>query len=165
MRFARPTTDRILVVDDDESVRGLLGRLLEGAGHQWAEASDAAEARRLLDGEAFALVLCDVEMPGESGLDLVGDVLANRQDVAAVMVSGLEDAAIAMRALDHGAYGYLTKPFTKTEVLVGVANALRRSNLEMESRAGHASLEQAVRERTPAVRDAMARLGQSAGVL
>ena len=161
MRFARPSTDRILIVDDDHAVRGLLGRLLEGAGHRWAAASDAAEARRLLAEETFPLLLCDVDMPGESGLDLVRSVLADRQDVAAVVVSGIDDPAIAMRALDFGAYDYVVKPFSNTELLVCVANALRRRHLEMQSRAQHERLEEAVRDRTAELRHAVSRLERS----
>ncbi|MDP8942864.1 MAG: response regulator [Actinomycetota bacterium] len=164
-RFARTGTDRILIVDDDESIRGLLGRLLGGAGHDWAAAADAAEARRLLAEEDFALMLCDIEMPGESGLDLVHHVLAGDRDIAAVMVSGIEDPAIAMQALDSGAYGYVVKPFSSTEVLVCVANVLRRRNLELEAQAQHARLEQAVHERTAELRDTVSRLEHSARAL
>lgn len=68
----RPSGEKadILVVDDDESIRQLLGQILEMKGYAFNLAADAARARKLLSGKYFDLVLCDINMPGESGLEL-----------------------------------------------------------------------------------------------
>ena len=68
----------ILIVDDEEPIRRLLGYLLQSHGYTVALAGDAREARQKLDQQPYALMLCDVNMPGESGMDLVRDILRER---------------------------------------------------------------------------------------
>ena len=148
----------ILVVDDEEPIRRMLSRLLERHGYQCKTASDAVEARRQLEGQPFALILCDVNMPGESGIDLLRRVLREYPHTAAVMVTGLDDPQLAGIALEHGAYGYIVKPFESNEVLINVANALRRRRLEIENQAHREHLEQTVLERTTALRHAIVNL-------
>src|SRR5206468_224088 len=67
---------RVLIVDDEEPIRRLLGYMLQTHGYETVLASDAREARTRLDEQPFALMLCDVNMPGESGMDLVRDILS-----------------------------------------------------------------------------------------
>jgi len=143
---------RILIVDDEPDVRAALERLLRGDGHLAQHAGDLTEARRLLAEESFELALCDVHMPGESGLELVRQVLSERADVAMVMVTGADDPGLAETALELGAYGYVVKPFRPTEVVIAVANALRRRRLEIENRGHREHLEQLVGERTAALK-------------
>ncbi len=85
------TAERILVVDDEEPLR----RLLKRTGWAPALAADAADARAQLARESFALMLCDVQMPGESGLELMQYVLTEHPDTAVVMVSSLDDPELA----------------------------------------------------------------------
>ena len=66
---------RVLIIDDEEPIRRLLGYLLQSHGYETVLASDAREARTRLEVQPFALILCDVNMPGESGMDLVRDIL------------------------------------------------------------------------------------------
>lgn len=139
---------RALVVDDEDNIRGILCRVLEGAGHVAVPAGDAVEARRLLSRSAFDVILCDVNMPGESGLELTQDVLATRPDAAVIMVTGVDDPGVANRALDAGAYGYLVKPFKLSEVTINVDSALRRRRLECDNRRQREKLISALRERT-----------------
>lgn len=148
----------ILIVDDDEPIRRMLGRLLEEHGHRCTLAVDAHDARRHLDTTEYALILCDVNMPGESGLDLIRHVLQDHPHTAAVMVTGLDDPHLASVALDFGAYGYLVKPCKANEVLINVANALHRRRLEIDNQAHRERLEQMVLARTRALRQAIERL-------
>lgn len=117
---------RILVIDDDEEIVELLARILRRAGYRTAAATGAADARRRLAEGSFDLMLCDVRLGPDSGLDLVEHQLARHPQVAAVMVSGLDDVTLADRALTIGAYGYLVKPFTANDVLRIVLSALDR---------------------------------------
>ncbi len=149
---------RILIVDDDESTRRLLGRLLESYGYACTLSANANEARLHLNEQEFSLILCDVNMPGESGLDLLRHVLREHPLTAAVMVTGLDDPQLANIALEIGAYGYILKPFESNEVLINVANALRRQRLEIERLNHREKLEQMVLERTAALRQAISRL-------
>ena len=101
----------------------------------------------------FALMLCDVSMPGESGIDLIKQVLLLEFPfTAAVMVTGVDDPVIAEIALKSGAYGYIIKPYEANEVLINVANALRRRQLEIENQSQLDKLEDMVMERTEALR-------------
>jgi putative two-component system response regulator len=148
----------ILIVDDEEPIRRMLSRLLERHHYKCKVASDANEARRRLEGQDFALILCDVNMPGESGLDLIRHVLREHPHTAAVMITGLDDPQLASIALEQGAYGYIIKPFESNEILINVSNALRRRRLEIENQVHREHLEQTVLERTAALREAISNL-------
>jgi putative two-component system response regulator len=145
-------TERILVVDDDAHVRDLLKSVLELSGYSCAVSADATDAETKLAEESFDLVVCDVQMPGESGLELVRRMLREYPDTASIMISGLDDPGVVEAALEVGAYGYLTKPFKNSDVVIGVSNALHRRALELENRTYSSHLEQLVRERTDELR-------------
>jgi putative two-component system response regulator len=151
----------VLVVDDDPRIRAILAAMLERHGYSYALATNAEEARCELAREAFEVMLCDMHMPGETGLELIGDVLRFHPDIAAVMVTGAEDPALAEMAIELGAYGYMTKPFRVNELLIQVANALHRRRLELENRAHRARLEASVEENTVALRAAVSDLEMS----
>lgn len=157
-QFSSEQAANILIVEDEDATRRLLGRLLDGYGYTCTLAGDAQEARRRLSEREFALILCDVNMPGESGLDLVRQVLKDYPQTAAVMVTGLDDPQLANVALESGAYGYILKPFETNEILINIANALRRRRLEIENQAHREHLEQMVRERTAELSLAVTRL-------
>jgi putative two-component system response regulator len=136
-------TEKVLVVDDEAYVRKLLTRILAENGYDTVAAEDATSARELLEGNDIALMLCDLNMPGESGLSLLRHVRLHHPRTAALMVTGVDDPLLAEELLDQGAYGYMTKsPFKATELLTGVANALRRRELELAQRTERKHLEQ-----------------------
>jgi putative two-component system response regulator len=139
---------RILIVDDEPGVRETLRRLVANEGHVATVAADTTEARVELGAGSFEVILCDVNLPGESGLEFVRDIVAGRTDIAVLMVSGADDPQLAETALALGAYGYIVKPFRDSEVNIGIANALRRRRLEIENKAHRERLEQLVAERT-----------------
>lgn len=152
---------KILIVDDDEQIRHVFARLLEVNGYVCALAADAAEARHCLRREQFGLVLTDIKMPGESGLDLARHVLAEHPETAVIMITGGDDPEVARAALEIGAFGYITKPLEQNDVLFNVSSALQRRRLEMESRIYRANLEHAVQARTAELREREARLKQA----
>ena len=139
---------RILIVDDDQSVQSMLTRMLGRHGYDCESAGNGAVARDLLASTPFDLALCDLNMPGESGLELIEYISAEHPETATIMVTGADDSKIAEKALELGTYGYVIKPFYNNELLINIANALRRRGLELESRLRRMSLETAVRERT-----------------
>ena len=154
-------SERILIVDDEDQIRSLLARLLGAHGFECVAAESAAAGRRLLEETPIALVLSDVNMPGESGLDFTREVLAHHPDTAVVMVTGMDDRLYAEAAIELGAYGYILKPFKPNELIINVGNALRRRSLEIENRNQRERLEQTVLDRTSALRDTIARLESS----
>ncbi len=148
-----PEPVRILVVDDELMVQHLIGRWLSGDGYECESAGSAEEASGILEDRQFSLLVTDVNMPGRSGMDLL--VEANRRwpDMAVIMVTAVDERATAIRALQLGAYGYMTKPFDKNEVVINVVNALERRRLVRESREYERVLEQRVREQTKEIRE------------
>lgn len=151
----------ILIVDDEEPIRRLLGYLLEPHGYKVALAGEAREARQRMESGAYALVLCDVNMPGESGMDLIRHILTQYPTTAVIMITGLDSPVLANAALDMGAFGYVIKPFEANEVLINVANALRRRKLEIENAMHRENLEEVVRTRTVALQQALEWLERS----
>jgi len=147
--------ERILVVDDEAAIRGLIRRLLERAGYDCRTAESSAEAERILDEESFELLLADLQMPGGSGLDLMARVRATHPDTATILITGVDDPQLAEAALSLGAYGYIVKPFSPTELSIQVMNALRRRKLEIAQRHERKRLEQVVEARTAELRQAV----------
>ena len=140
--------NHILIVDDDESLRRLLKRLLESDGYHCTLAADAAQAREHIMQVSFELVICDLNMPGEPGMDFTRYVLAKYQDTAVVILTAMDEPEFFQAALEIGAYGYIIKPFKLNEVKINVANALRRRKLEIENRSYRQDLENLVLEGT-----------------
>ncbi len=149
---------RLLIVDDEPQIRRVLRRLLEGRGYPCDEAGDVAEARARLRERPCALVLTDMNMPGESGLHLVRHVIRECPGTAVIMITAVDDVDLAQAALDLGAYGYIIKPFEMNEIVIGISNALRRRRLEGENRGHVDRLEQRVVERTRTLAEAMRKL-------
>ena len=138
----------ILIVDDEDSIRSLLRRILEKDGYQCTTVSDVKEARTSMKETHFDLLLSDIKMPGESGIDLIRRVKTKYPDTAVVMVTVIDDQETARVVLKMGIYGYIIKPFDENQILISVANALRRRELEMRERHYREDLEKAVLERT-----------------
>jgi putative two-component system response regulator len=155
---AMVASGQILVVDDDASVRAILVDMLAAAGYEVRSVASAREARYALENEDIALLLSDVSMPGETGLDLIRFALCEYPETATLLISALEDPGIAQVAMDFGAYGYLTKPVRRSAVLIAVMSALRRRDVEIRERTARLSLEDNLRLRTSALTDALERL-------
>lgn len=123
-----PSDDAVhlLVVDDDNRIRSLLSRFLGENGYRVTVAASAAEARRQLRGLDFDLLILDVMMPGESGLDLASDLRRNSQ-VPILLLTALADPDDRIRGLEIGADDYLPKPFEPRELLLRIGNILKRT--------------------------------------
>jgi putative two-component system response regulator len=148
-----PHQTSVLIVDDLPIVRLSLRHILSKSGYRCREAEDVAGALAVLDEDTIDLVLCDIQMPGASGLDLVKAIQPRIPDTSVVMVSSLEDAETAIECLQRGAFGYVLKPYQPREILVQVNGALRRRMLEIAFRDREAELAQKVREQTIEIRD------------
>jgi putative two-component system response regulator len=147
-----PKGIRILVVDDQEIVRVTLRRMLGQHGFSCLEAADGYQTLALLERERVDLVLCDIKMPGMDGLTLVKALAHRIPEIAIVMVSSMDNAEMAMECLRHGAYGYVLKPFKTNDILIAVANGLRRRMLELEYQDRQELLAQRVLEQTKVIR-------------
>jgi two-component system phosphate regulon response regulator OmpR len=119
----------VLIVDDDQKIRALLGRFLTSNGFRVTEAADAAAARSYMRGLAFDLVLLDVMMPGECGLSLARDLKATRP-VPICMLTALADTEDRINGLEAGVDDYVPKPFEPRELLLRIRNILRRGQTQ-----------------------------------
>ena len=126
--------ERVLVVDDDPSIALLLARILEHEGYSCVRAGTIEEAKTRLGEDAFDVMVCDVQLPDGSGLDLVEDAIARHERMAALVVSALNEVSAGDRALQIGAYGYIVKPFSANDVLIGVLGALSHRRRELRAR-------------------------------
>ena len=142
----------ILILDDEEPVRRMLRQLLEMNNYNCTSANSVAEARKCLKNNNFEVILCDINMPGESGIDFIRYVTAEHPDTAVMMVTGVDDPKIAETALEIGAYGYIIKPFRNNELIINIQNSLRRRELEINGRSYRKNLEQMVAQRTNKLR-------------
>ncbi|CAG1015206.1 MAG: response regulator transcription factor [Rhizobiaceae bacterium] len=115
----------LLVVDDDTRIRNLLKQYLAENGFRVTVAGTAAEARRKLAGLEFDLIVLDVMMPGESGVDLTRSLRAER-NLPILMLTALSETESRIAGLEAGADDYLPKPFDPRELILRINNILRR---------------------------------------
>jgi len=120
---------RVLVVDDDPDIRGLVRELLERAGHDVIEAPDGNEGLRLFYGEQPDLVILDVSMPGLDGWGTL-ERIRELSDVPVLMLTARAEELDKVRGLRAGADDYVTKPFGRQELLARVDAQLRRNRAE-----------------------------------
>ncbi|MRR06154.1 MAG: sigma-54-dependent Fis family transcriptional regulator [Deltaproteobacteria bacterium] len=134
---------RILVVDDEISMREFLGILMEREGYRVDLAESAESAITRLQSASYDLVISDVKMPGMDGLALLSQVKNLSPDTAVIMVTAFSTAEYAVEAMKLGAYDYIAKPFNVEEIRIIVRNALDRRTLAKEN----LRLREEVRER------------------
>jgi len=154
---ATPNTARskadILIVDDEASICEILREKLKGAGYRCRTASSADEAQALVEKRAPEAVLCDVRMPGRSGVDLLGWLVERDFDAVTVMVTAVGDLSTAVDCLKAGALDYITKPFNLDQVVLSVERALEIRGLRIENREYREHLETKVEEQTRTIED------------
>jgi two-component system response regulator PilR (NtrC family) len=124
---------RILVVDDELSMREFLAILLEREGYDVAVAGSADEALRMMDTSLFDMVLSDVNMPGLSGIELLARIKDKSPETAVLMLTAFSAAEQAVEAMKLGAYDYIGKPFKNEEIKQLVKNALEKQGLKREN--------------------------------
>ncbi|MEA3004246.1 MAG: two-component system, OmpR family, response regulator [Sphingomonadales bacterium] len=122
----------ILIVDDDESLRSLIGNFLTGHGYTVFEADGGQSMRKILERETVDVVVLDVMMPGEDGLSLAR-TLSARRDLGIIMVSALGSETDRIIGLEVGADDYLPKPVSPRELLARIRAVLRRQHQHEEA--------------------------------
>ncbi len=120
---------RVLVVDDEEALLRLIGRMLTTAGYEVATATDGGRAAELLTGATFDAVLSDIDMPKMNGIQLLQAVRQRDLDVPVVLMTGNPDVKTAVQAVAHGALQYLIKPVNMEELGAAVARAVRLNKM------------------------------------
>jgi two-component system response regulator PilR (NtrC family) len=128
-----PRPARILVVDDERSMRELLAIVLKREGYEVLLADSGTEAIRVLDNEPIDLLISDIRMPDLSGVEVLRAAKRADQDVIGIMITAFASTESAVEALRLGAYDYLSKPFDVEELKIVVRNALERRQLRQEN--------------------------------
>ena len=135
---------RILVVDDERSMRDFMEILLQRDNHEVVSCGSAAEAVLALESDDFDVVISDIRMPGMSGLELLDRVQQLAQDTLVILITAHGTTESAVDAMKRGAYDYLTKPCSVDEIRVVVDKALEKRSLASEN----LSLKRRLREQT-----------------
>ena len=154
--------ERILVVDDEETIREIVSSMLTHANYKCRQAASGLEAIALLDsGEEFELMLSDLMMADLDGIGLLERTKERFPDMPVVMVTAVHDISVALAAIRNGAYDYLLKPFEREQLLATVRRAMENRRLKLENRAYQTNLETLVAARTEQLRKAMTDLERS----
>lgn len=156
------TAERILVVDDEDSIREIVCSMLTAAGYQTRQAGSGVEALEILaTGEEFALMLSDLMMRDLDGIGLLEQTKIKFPEMPVIMVTAVHDISVALAAIRNGAYDYLLKPFEREQLLAAVRRALETRRLKVENRAYQSNLEALVAARTDQLRQTMSDLERS----
>src|SRR2546425_7574484 len=138
----------VLVVDDEEPIRNALKKFLAQQQFEVYAAASGEEALQQLNRHKVALMLCDIRMPGTSGVDLVPQALEIEPDLAILMLTAINDATSAALCMQRGAMDYLTKPIELADLGRAVQRALKRHEMLLENRQLNQWLKEEVTTRT-----------------
>ncbi len=122
--LTRHASERLLVVDDDEEMRGLLRKVLEKEGYRVSVAGDGREALTVLAQGTFDLVVTDMLMPHDGGLELLATLHRIHHNLPVIIVTAFGDWQSYTRALELGAAAFISKPLRMSELIAAVHNAL-----------------------------------------
>jgi excisionase family DNA binding protein len=124
---SRTTRKRVLVVDDEASIRDLLSKTLALAEYDVDTAGDGAAALERMRAFGYDLLIADLKMPGMDGLTLIKQAKRLKADLPVIIITGFSTESSAIEAVNLGVAGYLTKPFRVPQVLAAAAKALGQS--------------------------------------
>ena len=125
---------KILVVDDESSLREMLSILLQREGYIVDQAADGSIAAKMAEEEIYDLVVSDIQMPKMTGIELLRHLRQQDNDVTVLMITAFSSTEEAVEAMKLGAYDYITKPFKNDEIRLVIKNALEREHLQKENR-------------------------------
>lgn len=135
--------EKILVADDEQSMREFLDIMLKKEGYKVSLASHGEEVLKLAERDIFDLILMDIRMPKMDGISVLKKVKTLSPETIVIMITAYASADTAIKAMKEGAYDYVTKPFKVDEIKLIIKNALEKKNLQKEN----ILLKQVVRDR------------------
>jgi DNA-binding NtrC family response regulator len=153
--------ERLLIVDDEETVRNLLQRILEEAGFNVVTAASGQEA---LDEAArldIRVVLLDIKMPGISGMEVLAKLTTAPLDSCVIMITAVIDTQTAVEAMKLGAYDYITKPFDREQVVQKVREAIGKWRRQSRDKHRYLQLSKSVTEQTQRMQEQFTELVSS----
>lgn len=125
---------KILVIDDEKSIRSSLREILEYEKYEVEEAGDGMEGLKMIKSGNFDAVLCDIKMPKMDGIEVLDNIISNGDDFPVIMISGHGNVDTAVDAIKKGAFDYISKPLDLNRLLITVRNALDRASLVTETK-------------------------------
>ncbi|HHU58703.1 MAG TPA: sigma-54-dependent Fis family transcriptional regulator [Bacteroidales bacterium] len=125
---------KILVIDDQKSIRNTLHEILEYEKHEVSLAATGPEGLELFAAHKFDIVLCDIKMPGMDGMEVLQHLMEQSNDTPVIMISGHGNIDTAVEAIKKGAYDFIEKPLDLNRLLVTIRNAVERKDLVTETR-------------------------------
>jgi len=125
--------DKILVVDDEQSMREFLDIMLKKEGYKVSLASNGDEVLKYIDKDIFDLVLLDIRMPKMDGIAVLKKIKSTSPETVVIMITAYASADTAIKAMKEGAYDYITKPFKVDEIKLIIKNALEKKHLQKEN--------------------------------
>jgi len=125
---------KILVIDDERSIRNLMQEILEDEGHSVDVAEDGSKGVEMADKEKYDVIFCDIKMPSLSGEEVLDTLREKGIETPVVMISGHGDIDTAVSCIKKGAFDFLSKPLDLNRILITIKNATERSNLIQETK-------------------------------
>ena len=125
---------KILVIDDERSIRNLMQEILEDEGHSVDVAEDGAKGVEMADKEKYDVIFCDIKMPSLSGEEVLDTLHEKGIETPVIMISGHGDIDTAASFIKKGAFDFLSKPLDLNRILITIKNATERSNLIQETK-------------------------------
>ena len=126
---------KILIIDDEKSIRKTLREILEYEKYQVDEAADGSEGLSMIQKEKYDVVLCDIKMPKMDGIELLDKIIALDNETPVVMISGHGTIETAVEAVKKGAFDFIAKPLDLNRLLVTIRNAMDKLSLVTETKA------------------------------
>lgn len=125
---------KILIVDDERSIRNSLKEILSDEGYDVDVAEDGATALAMVDKERYNVIFCDIKMPGMDGTEVLDKMVAEGIDSAIVMISGHGDIDTAVECIKKGAFDFIQKPLDLNRILITIKNALEKATIISENK-------------------------------
>ncbi len=124
---------KILIIDDEDSMRHMISVILKKEGYETSALSDARKALQAIDGDDYDFVLCDIKMPGMDGLEFLRALKSKGAGHTVIMMSAYGTIDTAIECMKLGAYDYISKPFKADEIILTVKKAEEREKLKREN--------------------------------
>lgn len=156
-----PASAKVLVVDDEESMRSVLRQVLTDAGHDVLVAENGQQALDVLSRSDIEVMLLDIRMPGLSGLEVLSEVQVRSPSTCVIMVTAVAEVATAVDAMKQGAYDYVAKPFDLDDVTMAVQRAYERRTLVLLDRKHKRELEEQLGDQEARLNEQFAQLLRS----
>ena len=123
---------KILIIDDERSIRNALGDICEDEGYEVTLAEDGLKGYELAKGGEFDVIFCDIKMPGLDGIGVLKKLVSEGVDSSIIMITGHGDVQTAVDCIKMGAYDFIQKPLDLSRILVAIRNAQDKSNSQQE---------------------------------